>query len=184
MAKPIAVHQLRPKPRSRNSTIPTTTIVEYWRFRYALAPACTAAAISCIRALPAGRRRIDIVETTPYSTAKIPAAIASHSQLLASIRSSSHGSMTCNFRGGGGRGPAPQKGRRTIPHVTVDWPRGARPRDCAHACGTTRPQDGTRACRTAPAPAGLHPALAGLHLERCRELPADRDALQCDVSRQ
>jgi hypothetical protein len=38
-----------------------------------------------MRALPAGSRRIDIIETTPYTTAMTPAAIASHSQLLASI---------------------------------------------------------------------------------------------------
>jgi hypothetical protein len=38
-----------------------------------------------MRALPAGRRKIDIIENTPYTTAIRPAAIAIHSQLLASI---------------------------------------------------------------------------------------------------
>src|SRR5438045_1789421 len=50
---------------SRKSTTPTIRMVRYWRLRYALAPACTAAAISCMRALPAGRRRIPVVENTP-----------------------------------------------------------------------------------------------------------------------
>src|SRR6516162_8287049 len=35
-----------------------------------------AAAISCIRALPAGRRRMAVIENTPYSTASTPAAPA------------------------------------------------------------------------------------------------------------
>src|SRR6516162_10048884 len=44
-----------------------------------------AAAISCMRALPAGRRRMAVIENTPYSTASIPAAIAAHSHWVASI---------------------------------------------------------------------------------------------------
>src|SRR6516225_2338453 len=47
-----------------------------------------AAAISCMRALPAGRRRIVVVENAPYSTASTPAAIAAHSHWVASIRKS------------------------------------------------------------------------------------------------
>jgi hypothetical protein len=35
--------------------------------------------------LPAGRRRMDIIENTPYRTASTPAAIATHSQEAASI---------------------------------------------------------------------------------------------------
>ena len=40
-------------------------IVMYWRLRYALAPAWMAAAISCMRALPAGFARIQLIDTTP-----------------------------------------------------------------------------------------------------------------------
>src|SRR5215472_3507599 len=47
-----------------------------------------AAAISCMRSLPAGRRRMVVIENTPYSTARTPAAIAAHSHWVASIRKS------------------------------------------------------------------------------------------------
>src|SRR5215468_6403329 len=89
MAKPPAVGQpIREKPMSRNSTMPTMKMVLYWRLRYAFAPAWMAAAISCMRALPAGRRRITVIEKTPYSTASTPEAIAAHSHALAFIRKS------------------------------------------------------------------------------------------------
>ena len=60
-------------------------MVLYWRLRYAWAPDWMAAAISCIRALPAGRRRIAAMENTPYSTASTPAPIATHSHKVRSI---------------------------------------------------------------------------------------------------
>ena len=41
-----------------NRMTPTMPIVVYWRLRYAWAPAWIAAAISCMRALPAGLARI------------------------------------------------------------------------------------------------------------------------------
>ncbi len=66
MAKPPAVgHPMGEKPIAANNTMPTIRIVEYCRLRYAFAPAWTAAAISCMRALPAGNRRMDIIENTP-----------------------------------------------------------------------------------------------------------------------
>ncbi len=68
-----------------SSTIPTIMIVVYWRFRYALAPAWMAAAISCMRSLPAGRRKMADIENTPYSTARTPAAIAAPSHMVALI---------------------------------------------------------------------------------------------------
>src|SRR5215472_16626034 len=46
-----------------------------------------AAAISCMRALPAGRRSMVVIENTPYSTARTPAAIAAHSHWLAWVAS-------------------------------------------------------------------------------------------------
>ena len=65
-AKPPAVGQPSgEKPMTRNSTTPTMRIVVYCRFRYALAPAWMAAAISCMRSLPAGRRRMADIEITP-----------------------------------------------------------------------------------------------------------------------
>ncbi len=40
-------------------------IVMYWRLRYACAPAWMAAAISCIRSLPAGFFMIQPIDTKP-----------------------------------------------------------------------------------------------------------------------
>ena len=48
-----------------NRQYTTIAIVEYWRFRYALAPVCTAAAISRMRSLPSGWLRIQRVVTIP-----------------------------------------------------------------------------------------------------------------------
>jgi len=48
-----------------NRMTPTMPIVMYWRLRYALAPAWTAAAISCIRAFPAGFARIQLMDRMP-----------------------------------------------------------------------------------------------------------------------
>ena len=59
------------------STTPTIAIVRYWRFKYACAPCCIAAAISCIRALPAGCFRIHEMDHTPKTTAAKPQASAS-----------------------------------------------------------------------------------------------------------
>jgi hypothetical protein len=53
-----------------------------------LAPAWIAAAISCMRALPAGCARIQRTENTPYSIATTPAAMASHSALSSVIKAS------------------------------------------------------------------------------------------------
>ncbi len=48
-----------------NRMTPTMPIVVYCRLRYALAPAWIAAAISCMRGLPAGLARIQLIETAP-----------------------------------------------------------------------------------------------------------------------
>src|SRR6516165_10030072 len=56
-----------------------------------------AAAISCMRALPAGRRRMVVTENTPYSTASTPAAIAAHSHWVASIRKSPPGKKAAHY---------------------------------------------------------------------------------------
>src|SRR5438067_13076820 len=48
---------------------PTMPIVVYCRFRYACAPAWMAAAISCMRGLPAGLARTQRMETAPYTIA-------------------------------------------------------------------------------------------------------------------
>ena len=85
MANPPAVTQLSANPMTTNNTTPTIEIVVYWRLRYAWAPAWMAAAISCMRALPAGSLRIAIIENTPYKTAITPAPIASHSHVVATM---------------------------------------------------------------------------------------------------
>src|SRR5688572_444525 len=53
----------------RNSTTPAIEMVVYWRFRYACAPCWMAAAISCMRALPAGSDTIHFAEIAPYPMA-------------------------------------------------------------------------------------------------------------------
>ena len=67
IAKPIAVDQPRPgtNPITRNRTAPTIAIVRYWRLRYARAPSWIAAAISCMRGLPAGLDRIQRIDQMP-----------------------------------------------------------------------------------------------------------------------
>ena len=57
-AKPPAVPQLSAKPRTRNSTTPTMAMVRVLAVQVGLAPSWMAAAISCMRALPAGCARI------------------------------------------------------------------------------------------------------------------------------
>src|SRR6185369_3101064 len=78
IAKPHAVTQPSwpMKPMMKNSTRPTIAIVVYCLLRYALAPVCTAAAISRMRALPSGWRRIHIAVTPPYTSARTPATSA------------------------------------------------------------------------------------------------------------
>src|SRR5688572_13586916 len=85
MAKPPAVTQLSANPMTTNNTTPTKAMVEYCRLRYAFAPAWMAAAISCMRALPAGSLRMAIIEKTPYKTAITPAPIASQSHVVATM---------------------------------------------------------------------------------------------------
>jgi hypothetical protein len=64
-AKPPAVRQLSATPMMTKRITPTRPMVMYWRLRYAFAPAWMAWAISCIRALPAGLARIQLMEMTP-----------------------------------------------------------------------------------------------------------------------
>src|ERR1043165_8441155 len=88
-AKPPAVYQLSANPMTTNNTTPTMEIVVYWRLRSAFAPAWMAAAMSCMRALPAGSLRMANIENTPYKTAMTPAPIASHSHVVATMKNSS-----------------------------------------------------------------------------------------------
>jgi hypothetical protein len=53
------------KPMIRNRTAPTIATVVYCRRRYAVAPWRTAAAISCMRALPCGNAMIRRMRKTP-----------------------------------------------------------------------------------------------------------------------
>jgi hypothetical protein len=86
MANPAALYQPSGvRPMMTNSTTPTMAMVVYCRLRYALAPAWMAAAISCMRALPAGSLRMAIIENTPYRTAITPAPIASQSHVVATM---------------------------------------------------------------------------------------------------
>ena len=62
MAKPPAVRAPNAHQMMMNRMTPTMAIVRYWRLRYALAPAWMAAAISCIRGLPAGFARIVLIQ--------------------------------------------------------------------------------------------------------------------------
>ncbi len=62
---PKAVSQSSTKPSTRNNTTPTMAMVVYWRFKYALAPCWMAAAISCIRSVPAGLASTHWIETMP-----------------------------------------------------------------------------------------------------------------------
>ena len=64
ITKPIAVSALRRTIRSTASTTATPAMIVYWRVRYAFAPSCTAAEISCIRSLP-GERASSLCVTRP-----------------------------------------------------------------------------------------------------------------------
>ena len=62
-----------------SSTTPTIAMVVYCRLRYAFAPAWMAAAISCMRASPAGFARIQLIQMKPN-------AIATTAQTSAKMR--------------------------------------------------------------------------------------------------
>ena len=63
--KPSAVCQPSKKKISTSNTTPTMAMVRYWRARYAAAPCWMASAISCIRALPASWRSIQLRDHKP-----------------------------------------------------------------------------------------------------------------------
>jgi len=58
------------KISATNTTRPTTAIVEYWRFRYARAPCCTAREMLCMRSLPGDISSSERVVSAPYTTAQ------------------------------------------------------------------------------------------------------------------
>src|SRR5688572_16110244 len=69
-----------------------------------------AAAISCMRALPAGSLRIANIENTPYKTAITPAPIASHSHVVAPMQNSCRKSASYDLKEPAALGGPPFEG--------------------------------------------------------------------------
>src|ERR1700743_1346027 len=60
----------------------TIPIVVYWRRRYACAPSRTAAAISCMRGLPASAFITDAVAQMAYTTESTPQSTINHNAVI------------------------------------------------------------------------------------------------------
>src|SRR5436305_14590020 len=69
MRKPTATRMFCSGIRTMKTMTPTPAIVVYWRFRYALAPSCTAAEIARMRSFPGDSASREREVTAPYTMA-------------------------------------------------------------------------------------------------------------------